>query len=429
MTQVLQLLRPFWMPHSGQSEFLLSESRFKVLACGRRWGKTDTAAVWLLAGLVGDLGTDQRLLTVAPTLDQARLVFDRVEHILSQLIEAGVVTGRVVIKRTPYPRLSFNGHELSARSCHHVHRLRGHEATRIVVDEAAFVPSNLVPEILTPMLATTNGDIALISSPNGQNHFWREFERGRRGENGAWSRRAPSEENPHVSRSFLAVQKDTLPDRVYWVEFEAEFLDGSGAIFPSEIVEPCISVEPPTGGGQVVIGVDWARYRDYTAIVAGQSMGGTMEVVHVERLFREPWAIQVAKVAGLATNLHTRLIACDSTGVGDAVTEQLTDALPEVMVMPVVFTAATKLQLVNDLRVAFERRTIRIPPNQDLLRELQHFTWRDGRMEASDGFHDDLVMGLALAVRAMPRATALQVLVGDVRRFSRRVRALFSRDG
>lgn len=426
MQFVLNLLEGTWSPHPGQREFLAAASPRHVLACGRRWGKTDAAAVWLLAGLVQP-GRPQKLLTVAPTLDQARLVFDRVETLLDRLLESGRVEGKLVVKRTPYPQLTFNGHELAARSCHHIHRLRGREATRIVVDEAAFVPSNLVPEILTPMLATTDGELALISSPNGQNHFWREFERGQRGEGGTWSRRAPSAENPLVSASFLAAQRLLMPEAAYRVEFEAEFLDCAGAVFPSDIVEPCVQGDLAWGRGQVVLGVDWARYRDYTAIVVGQSVGGCLEIVHEERLFREPWAVQVAKVADLARRTDARLVGCDSTGVGDAVTEQLREALPEVMVRPVVFTAASKLALINDLRVAFERQTLKLLPSQDLLRELQHFSWRQGRMEGTDGFHDDLVMALALTLHVAPKASGLQVLVGDVRRFSRRIRQHFSR--
>jgi hypothetical protein len=37
-----------WTPHKGQRETHLSKARFKVLACGRRWGKTLFAWMQLL---------------------------------------------------------------------------------------------------------------------------------------------------------------------------------------------------------------------------------------------------------------------------------------------------------------------------------------------------------------------------------------------
>ncbi|MCL6624853.1 MAG: hypothetical protein K6T17_09600, partial [Fimbriimonadales bacterium] len=33
-----------WRPHGGQRAYLESGARFRVLACGRRWGKTDAAS-------------------------------------------------------------------------------------------------------------------------------------------------------------------------------------------------------------------------------------------------------------------------------------------------------------------------------------------------------------------------------------------------
>lgn len=419
MEDFLDQLTPIWQPHPGQREFLEHSSDRKVMACGRRWGKSDVAAVWLLSALVQ--AEPQKLLTVAPTLDQARLIFDRVEHLLTLWKDRYDRSAPIIVRRTPYPVLHYGKSSLSARSCHNVHRLRGQEATRIVVDEAAFVPGNLVPDVLIPMLATTEGELVLISSPNGQNHFWRDFQRGQAGEHGYWSRRAPSQENPLVSPSFLAVQKEVLPEAVYRVEFEAEFLDASGAVFPSQLIEASLSTEISRCTGPVVLGVDWARYRDYTAIVALQNREGLTETVHIERIFREPWPVQVAKVAKIANDLNARVIACDGTGVGDPVTAMLQEALPEISVQPLTFTQSLKGSLVGDLRMAFERERLKLLPDRDLLRELQHFEWRDGRLEGTSGFHDDLVIALALAYRVAPKSSHLGLLVGDMRRFARRM--------
>lgn len=419
MEDFLDQLTPIWQPHPGQREFLVHSSDRKVMACGRRWGKSDVAAVWLLSALVRT--EPQKLLTVAPTLDQARLIFDRVEHLLTLWKDRYDRTAPIIVRRTPYPVLHYGKSSLSARSCHNVHRLRGQEATRIVVDEAAFVPGNLVPDVLIPMLATTEGELVLISSPNGQNHFWRDFQRGQASEHGYWSRRAPSQENPLVSPSFLAVQKEVLPEAVYRVEFEAEFLDASGAVFPSQLIEASLSTEISRGSGPVVLGVDWARYRDYTAIVALQNREGLTETVHIERIFREPWPVQVAKVAKIANDFNARVIACDGTGVGDPVTAMLQEALPEISVQALTFTQSLKGSLVGDLRMAFERERLKLLPDRDLLRELQHFEWRDGRLEGTSGFHDDLVMALALAYRVAPKSSHLGLLVGDMRRFARRM--------
>ena len=173
MTDFLSRISTFWQPHAGQRGFLEASGRLKVLACGRRWGKTSACAALVARALCGEVPA--KVLIVAPTLDQARILFDRVLEFAGKLFGS-----EVVAKYSPYPRLEFGGHEVVARSGHSPRSLRGHEATHIIVDEAAFVPGSLVPDTLLPMLATTGGEMTLISTPNGFNGFWRMFEFAKR---------------------------------------------------------------------------------------------------------------------------------------------------------------------------------------------------------------------------------------------------------
>ena len=68
------------------------------------------------------------------------------------------------------------------------------------------------------MLATTDGFLTMLSTPNGMNGFWRFFEMGRDRQFGIWSRHGPSSENPIVTDDFLAVQRELLPDRIFQIE-------------------------------------------------------------------------------------------------------------------------------------------------------------------------------------------------------------------
>ena len=51
MQEFLDWLSPIWKPHPGQLAFLEAKAKTKVLACGRRWGKTDACAVQILSKL------------------------------------------------------------------------------------------------------------------------------------------------------------------------------------------------------------------------------------------------------------------------------------------------------------------------------------------------------------------------------------------
>lgn len=420
---MLGRLAPFWVPHPGQREFLLNPAKIKVLACGRRWGKTDACAVQTVIGLSQSHPTKH--LIIAPTLEQSRLLFLRVLWFLERLAERGVEWARSIkVRQSPFPSLRVGEHHVSARSGHVGRSLRGGEATNIVVDEAAYLPEEVVTEVAMPMLATTDGALSMISTPNGLNHFWRFYQMGTRGEHGVWSRSGPSLESPRVSASFLAVQRQLISDRAFRVEYECEFLESSSAVFRTEAVQQCVTTRVPTWDGAVVCaGVDWARYEDYTAIAV---LSGTREgasLVELRRLSRMSWSGQVEAIAEVLSRYPAARVLCDATGVGDPIVEMLQSRLPNVRVEPAVFTWSFKADLMDNLAWLFENRSLRIPPDPELLRELQHYEARTrpsgkSSLGARQGFHDDLVTALALAARLLPKSYRPSIAMGEQRNFA-----------
>jgi len=76
-------------------------------------------------------GSPTRHLILAPTIDQARILFERVVEFLEPL------SGKkeLEVRRGAHPWLTYRDHHLMARSGHLPRALRGHTATHIVVDE------------------------------------------------------------------------------------------------------------------------------------------------------------------------------------------------------------------------------------------------------------------------------------------------------
>lgn len=488
MQQFLKRIAPIWEPHEGQKEFLLNPSKIKVLACGRRWGKTDACAVSILAALFQPSPT--RHVILAPTLDQAALQFDRVVALLEKMIEGtdltfSVKNRQVAAKaiaslvrfsepfdgepsgrdaststdrtgnsvpsnavqsdtprprqsanpkseirnrkwkptRTPYPKLTFGQHTLVARSGHLGRSLRGNEATHIVVDEAAYVPEELITEVAMPMLATTQGFLTMISTPRGLNHFWRFFMMGQRGDYGVWSRRAPSAESPLVSRDYLEVQKQLISERAFRVEYEAEFLDAEGTVFRTEAVEGCLVARlPRPPDTPYTIGVDWARYEDYTTVSVLCGVRTQCMLLEIDRFTGLDWPQQIARVARLAERYPYAHLVCDATGVGDPVIGMLRSALPNSRITGETFTPRFKASLIDNLVWVFEQRSLAMEPMPELLRELQHYQATvsaagNTKLGAQGGFHDDLVIALALAAKHLPDAGRLAIMAGGLRDF------------
>lgn len=397
-----------WHPHPAQREWLLNSSPIKVAACGRRWGKTEALAVETAALLL--LIPQSRHIVVAPTQDQANLMFERTWELLAPL----AADHGIKYRQSPTPRIITQGGWLVSRSAHRDGRnLRGRSADRVVVDEAAYVSESLITGALMPILADRQGQLVLLSTPNGRNHFYRWFLAGQHGEANVSSYRYPTSSNPGIDGSYLAMQRLFLPERQYMVEYEAEFADAAGAVFTEQMILK--SLQPlqidTRYGTQKVAGVDFALSRDYTAWVCLETASGKARMLEALRLPRLHYRAQAERLADMASHCGVQCISCDATGVGVAVTELLEGALRErrlhIRVVPETFTERRKLQLVDGLILAMEREQLQLLPEPYLLDELRAYHLQPAslghtRMQADGSEHDDLVMALALACSIAP---------------------------
>lgn len=409
MNTLLNRIGNVWQPHPGQRAFLDNDAHFRVLACGRRWGKTDACAADILLAL--SRGSPTKHLIIAPTLGQARILFDRV----IQMLEQADLGTTIQVKRSGYPILEFGPHVVLARSGHNANALRGHTATHIYIDEAAFVPEPVITEVALPMLATTQGRITLISTPHGRNHFWRFYQMGQDGQHGIWSRRSPSSESPHVSETFLAIQREIINPRAFQVEYEAEFNEVANRIFKSADVEACLVAElDPDSKGPVTIGVDWARDHDYTAVAVVQGHRRQASLIAMEQFHLAPWQTLVARVVEIIQRFPRAIVSCDATGVGSVTTELLESQCRNLTVKEFKFNKRSKRNLIGNLACMFEMGWLKLLPHTELIRQLTHF---DASLNAESGHHDDLVIALGLAVSELITPYSPSLLVGARRAF------------
>ncbi|MCX6345483.1 MAG: terminase family protein [Armatimonadetes bacterium] len=397
-----------WIPHPSQRKWLLADVKTKVAACGRRWGKTEAAAIDVATFAIACPGSVQMI--VSPTSDQSRLIFDGIERMM---MSSGITRALAKITRTPYPRMSIGRSLVMARTADEDGRnLRGHSADRVIVDEAAYVRDCVIQEVISPMLADNNGRLVMVSTPFGKNHFYRTFVRGNRelktGNSGdCASFTFPSWTNPHISAEYVERQRGEISTRQFAVEYEAQFLDDVGSVFPWEDINAAL--ERPSAGIEyeyVVAGIDWARYSDFTAIVAlGVSESG-VKVIAMDRFNGMGWSAQIERVVGFLKANAVSQALTDQTSIGDPLLEQLRTKLwdtgADVLVDGYGFTSQSKRDLVEHLAMKLSHIQLSIPRDETLMRELQYYEYEltqygNVRMNARSGSHDDLVVALALA--------------------------------
>jgi phage FluMu gp28-like protein len=392
---------------------LRAKARFRVLACGRRWGKTDAAAADLAARIVTTRSSRQ--LAIAPTAAQAKIVFERVVWMLTV---AGI---SFLPQLSPFPAIRIlegKGkhaaalHILDARSGHEERFLRGLGADHILIDEAAFVPNTLIADTAMPMLATTGGRMTLISTPFGRNHFYRYFLKGQIGESDFWSHTGPSDENPAVDPNYLSLQREIMTESSFATEYLAEFRDSNATVFGYEFIQNALSA-PVIVKGPIMVGADWARHKDFTAVVAmrGTRMGA--EVIACDAWTNATWRHSVSKVLEFTRAHGATQLVCDATGVGDFANEELRKMAQGCKVGDFTFTRHRKHAIINDLAWMLEHGRMRLPADPDLIKELEAFEMQPTdtvpKYGASFG-HDDRVCALALACHGLLYPGAAQII-------------------
>lgn len=337
---------------------------------------------------------------VAPTYDLANdYGFDKMKPLLSPDILDGEP------KLTKPRKISLdNGSEISFRSAEREDSLRGGGVDLLIMDESASIPERAWIDELRPTLTDTLGDMIAIGTPKGRNWFYRWFQRGQSSDHpdvASWQ--APSKQNTHVPNSEIEAAKEDMPERVYEQEYLAKFVDDTGGVFENvrENVESYpLPVAPEDATEPYAIGVDFARFEDFTVVVVLDANG---RVVAFRRMNETTWTRIQNTVEQLAETYSPNTAAVDATR-DNKIVQDLEDA--GINVEPVSFSSSKKRTLIENLITRLETGEVTLPSEANaLINELEVFEYdmdEGGKVSyhAPTGFHDDTVDALALAVEA-----------------------------
>lgn len=209
--------------HAAQAEIRQSKARFKVLACGRRFGKTTVA----IDSLCDVLLAGQSAAYFAPTYRMGAEVWRETKQVLRPLLRdwnehewrMELVTGGVL--------------ECWSLANGAAETVRGRKYHFVVMDEAALFDSGDVWHgAIRPLLTDTAGKALFASTPRGRNWFWELYLQGLNARFEEWqSWRFPTRSNPHIQATEIEAARVGMPERFYKQEYEAVFLDDGGMVF------------------------------------------------------------------------------------------------------------------------------------------------------------------------------------------------------
>lgn len=262
--------------HAGQQAIYNSTARFKVVAAGRRFGKSHLAAAVLSIAAFEEVNYRGYKITqehpvyyVAPTFEQARRI---IWPKLRQMLGFAVSGGYIVNENTNDGWLELvNGHRIYIRGADNPDSLRGISPAFIVMDEYADMKSAVWYEIIEPALMDVEAQALFIGTPKGKNHFYKMFM-------GALQKpidpisgvshwedweafHFASADNPFLKAKELKrmMQAGNRPIEVIKQELSASFISGGGAVLRPHWFPVIPRIDP--GAGSIFITVDLAGFK------------------------------------------------------------------------------------------------------------------------------------------------------------------------
>ena len=208
----------------AQKTISSSNSRFKVVAAGRRFGKT--------------------YLSMSQMARSARFPYSQVWYVTTTYSAAKNIMWSVLKERLQ--RLGWakrfhevalqatliNGSVISLKGANNPDSLRGIGLDYLVLDEAAYLEERVWTEVLRPTLSDKVGGALFISSPSGRNWFYDLWEDGQDPDEDDWeSWQFTTLEGGNVPPEEVEAARRNLDARTFEQEYEARFVTYTGLVY------------------------------------------------------------------------------------------------------------------------------------------------------------------------------------------------------
>lgn len=263
--------------HDGQAAIFNSAARFKVVAAGRRFGKSHIAAILLgiaamqLVNYAGyALNAEHGVYYVAPTQDQARrIMWPKLRNLLGFERNGGLIRNENT--NDGWIEL-ITGRRIYVKGADNPDSLRGIGLSFVVLDEYADMKAGVWDDIISDALSDVEGQALFIGTPKGKNHFYRLFmgaltkpknpETGAEGDWNDWEAfHFESMDNPYLSeKEKKRMLGGNRSQETIRQEVKASFLSGGGKVLKPDFFQ-VIEIVPAFDEGSIIVTVDLAGFK------------------------------------------------------------------------------------------------------------------------------------------------------------------------
>jgi hypothetical protein len=365
------------------------KARYGLIEASTKAGKTVGCLAWILeqalAGKAGD-----NYWWVAPIFMQSMIAYRRLKR--------GLPTTLYVVNERDLSLTLPNGAMIWFKSADNADSLYGDDVKAVVVDEASRVKDEAWFAIRTTLTAT-RGVVRIIGNVKGRkNWFYSMCRKAEAGEpNMAYAKLTAYDavEGGVLDAEEIEDAKRQLPENVFKELYLAEPSDDGGNPFGLSHIRACVRPEYSKDTMRVA-GIDLAKSVDWTVVI-GLDIAGN--ATGMERWQHEPWDRTQERIITLVERTPALV---DSTGVGDPIYERLHKERRNIDGF--TFSQASKQRLMEGLAVAIQSHKVSFPdgPIRAELDQFEYVYSRKGvSYSAPEGYHDDCVVALALAVEKL----------------------------
>lgn len=199
-----------FQPHAGQRPILKSDKRFKVVAAGRRFGKSEMGGNDLIplalvsktrAAQLKEMGKRDEYWIVGPEYSDSekefRVLWNGLRRLEVPFDKPGSYNNPLV--GDLHISLWDGAFQVHGKSAKHPETLVGEGLRGVILGEAAKLKERVWTKFIRPTLGDHHGFAWMTSTPEGKNWFYDMWKRGQDPKQRAWdSWRRPAWMNPYV---------------------------------------------------------------------------------------------------------------------------------------------------------------------------------------------------------------------------------------
>jgi hypothetical protein len=395
-------------PHAAQEKLVYwnfenTTAQCLVAPCGTKFGKSFACALWLTREALTN--SNYYCVWIAPTYYKAQIGLRYIRSMLPSLKGIRVIESRSEILLPNGTIIKFlHGHDAETT-------VEGEAIDRFVIDESGKQTEQLWFSLYTT-LSQTGGKGIITGTPRGFNWYYKVYTKAVNGDSFFCHDTFKTEQSPYISKKAVDTARRLLPPMLFKQYYEAKFVSMSTVFGDTEQMFNDIPVNPlakfwihPDINKRkidTVTGWDIAKVKDYSVFYTVNLLG---ELVGYARFHRINYTDQVQKMKTyLDKNFFgDKILRYDMTGVGNAVSEMISDADIDAQVTGVVMSNPAKQEMITRLTSSIENGWHKAPRIERIAHEFGSYevkTTKSGLFtySAPDGEHDDVVSAAMLAV-------------------------------